>query len=480
MFAPANCENDPGFKREIHRLTRRGMQVAPVLAVLGVLTFMASYTVSKRPVGWTFTDPDAIAIWDELLILAISPVVFLAARTRWGLNSGRFLVSVLIVTICVAMTVEDVARGDVAFNTSYLSLALIVAVGTLPYRPMQTLALGLSVTAAYVLCVSYFPTLTSEGIKRFDVSRTVYMIVLTGFLVGVSAVLYRSRFDQYRAYKKLKEVQAQLIRSEKMASLGQLTAGIAHEIKNPLNFINNFAELNVDLTKELSEAICSQFGQAPSASLRSIESTINYLQINSEKINEQGKRADAIVRSMMLHARVRSGERRPVDLNRIVDEYVNLAASGAALQVPGLSVQIERSFNDDVGEVEVAPQELGRVLINLLMNAFDAVIEKKSLDCSFEPRVAISTRRVDASAEIRIRDNGPGIPPSIVSKIFEPFYTTKPAGKGTGLGLSISYDIIVNGHGGSLELENEDGDGASFVIRLPVRDAVGRRAAFQS
>ena len=256
----------------------------------------------------------------------------------------------------------------------------------------------------------------------------------------------------------LRAAQAQLVHQEKMASLGALTAGIAHEIKNPLNFINNFAALTRELVGELEEETDPE----------EIEALLADLALNAAKIEEHGKRADGIVRAMMQHARGGSRERETVDLNALVAEYVDLAYHGKRAQTPDFNAEIEEDLDAAVGKVEVVPQEIGRVLLNLIGNAFDAVYEQAArVNGQYVPTVTVSTRRVGEAVEIRVEDNGPGIAEDVRAKIFEPFFTTKPTGSGTGLGLSLSYDIVTQGHGGALTVEREAGQGVAFVVTLP-------------
>ena len=463
FFAAKECERDAGFREEILQISRRGLVVAAGLGAVSALMYLAWYLIDPEPITWTYANPGARSLWEELLILALSIVGVVLSRTKRGPEWGRLTVSVLVLVICAAMLIEDIAHRDAAPSVAYIGLAMIIAIGTMPYRPAQSLALGIAVTGLYTLFIYYLPWRMDVEVAGRSENQFIYLFVMTSIMSGISALIYKSRYEQYRAYRELERTQAQLIQAEKMASLGHLTAGIAHEIMNPLNFINNFAEINVELTREVAESLA----ESPPADPENLQGLISYLQINSLKIGEQGKRADAIVRSMMLHARSSSGERRLVNLNGLVDEYVNLVHSGLLSGVPNASIEIERDYDETVGEIEVVPQDLSRVLVNLLTNAFDAVLEKKETNGQFAPVVSIGTRRLPDGVEIRIRDNGSGIPSALLTKIFEPFFTTKPAGKGTGLGLSISYDIIVNGQGGKLLVENDEGHGAAFVIRLP-------------
>ena len=273
--------------------------------------------------------------------------------------------------------------------------------------------------------------------------------------------------DNAAAYRKLastltdlRATQQQLVQSEKMASLGTLTAGIAHEIKNPLNFINNFAEVNQELAQELREAI---------ANGEDVSDLVADLEQNAGVIAQHGKRADSIVHSMMQHASGGTGRRELTDVNALVAEHTDLAYHGKRVQLPNLKATIERNLSDDTGSAEMIPQEIGRVLLNLVGNAFDAVYEHGTgSESDLPPTVSISTKRTPHNVEIRVADNGPGIPPEIRERIFEPFFTTKPTGLGTGLGLSLSHDIVTQGHGGSLVVESSPGHGATFIVTLPI------------
>ena len=281
-----------------------------------------------------------------------------------------------------------------------------------------------------------------------------------------------------RSLHELKATQAQLVQSEKLASLGQLTAGIAHEIKNPLNFVNNFADLSVDLAKELREEMAETPGKPAGQILEEVGDLLDDLQDNCRRIREHGQRADRIVRSMLLHSRGGSSERGQVDLARFIDEYANLAFHGARANDSDFNVEIVRDFADDTGEAAVVPQEFGRVLINLLTNAFHAV-QKRAREAGdgYRPTVTVRTRREGDEAVVEVADNGTGISETVKAKIFEPFFTTKPTGEGTGLGLSLAHDIVTGVHGGQLTVESEEGEGTTFRITLPTAAPAGDGAA---
>jgi signal transduction histidine kinase len=263
------------------------------------------------------------------------------------------------------------------------------------------------------------------------------------------------------AYRDLKAAQASLIQAEKMASLGQLTAGIAHEIKNPLNFVNNFAELSGDLLDELNDAVAGN----QQAEIDELTAT---LKGNLAKIAEHGKRADGIVRGMLEHSRGSSGERRSVNLNTLVDEALNLAYHGARAQDQSFSVALERDFGESIAPITLVPQDITRVLLNLFSNGFYAARRRQAREApGFEPTLNVVTRELGDAVEIRVRDNGVGVPAEIRDKLFQPFFTTKPTGEGTGLGLSISYDIVTQQHGGSITVDSKVGEYSEFTIRLP-------------
>ena len=265
----------------------------------------------------------------------------------------------------------------------------------------------------------------------------------------------------------LRTAQDRLVQTEKLASLGQLTAGIAHEIKNPLNFVNNFSAVSVELIDELREALG---GVHVDSKLRAeISEIADTLQDNLDKVVQHGKRADAIVKNMLLHSRQGSGEHRPVDINALVEESLNLAYHGARAEKQGFTITLERSFDPAAGEVDLFPQEITRALLNLISNGFYAATKRKAEanGGDYEPTLAAATKSLGDSVEIRIRDNGTGIPPEVKEKLFTPFFTTKPAGEGTGLGLSISHDIIVKQHGGSIEVDTQSGEFTEFRIVLP-------------
>jgi PAS domain S-box-containing protein len=299
-----------------------------------------------------------------------------------------------------------------------------------------------------------------------------------GFVLIYSDITERKRSEaEIRAardsaeatLRDLRAAQANLIQAEKMASLGQLTAGIAHEIKNPLNFVNNFANLSVELLDELKETTAGAVAALDQEKRADVDETMGLLTGNLEKIVEHGRRADNIVKSMLEHSRGVSGERRAVDLNGLVEEALNLAYHGARAQDQGFNITLEHDYAPALGPIELAPQEITRVFLNLFGNGFYAANKRvrENGDRAFQPTLTVATRDLGNAVEVRVRDNGTGISAEIRDKLFQPFFTTKPTGEGTGLGLSISYDIVTQQHGGTITVDSEEGVFTEFTIRLP-------------
>jgi signal transduction histidine kinase len=272
--------------------------------------------------------------------------------------------------------------------------------------------------------------------------------------------------DLAKSLDELRTAQDRLIQTEKLASLGQLTAGIAHEIKNPLNFINNFSALSVELLAELGEALAP--AALDKARREEIDELAEMLKGNLEKVVQHGKRADSIVKNMLLHSRSGSSEPRRVEINAIIDESLNLAYHGARAEKQSFNVTLERELDPEAGMAEVFPQEITRVFLNMISNGFYAAAKRAAQTGNgFEPRLKAVTRGLPNRVEIRIRDNGTGIAPEVKEKIFDPFFTTKPPGEGTGLGLSMSHDIVVKQHGGTIDVDSEPGVFTEFIITLP-------------
>jgi two-component system NtrC family sensor kinase len=264
-----------------------------------------------------------------------------------------------------------------------------------------------------------------------------------------------------QSLEDLKSTQAQLIQSEKMASLGELTAGIAHEIQNPLNFVNNFSEVNTELIDEMEQEI-------DKGNINEAKTILNDIKENEQKIIHHGKRADAIVKGMLQHSRVSSSQKELTDINALADEYLRLSYHGMRAKDKSFNATLQTDFDTTIDKINIVPQDIGRVLLNLFNNAFYGVTEKKKqVVDNYEPIVFVSTKKIGNKVEVKVKDNGIGIPQKVIDKIFQPFFTTKPTGQGTGLGLSLSYDII-KAHGGDIKVETKEGEGAEFIIQLTV------------
>ncbi|HLY72145.1 MAG TPA: ATP-binding protein [Puia sp.] len=275
-----------------------------------------------------------------------------------------------------------------------------------------------------------------------------------------TAELTKQKEELQQTLVELKSAQSQLIQSEKMASLGELTAGIAHEIQNPLNFVNNFAEVNAELITEMEQEINS-------GNFEAVKELASDIKDNEEKISFHGKRADAIVKGMLQHSRKNTGQKELADINELADEYLRLSYHGLRAKDKSFNAAMKTNFDESLGKINIVPQDIGRVFLNIFNNAFYSVNEKKNqLGKGYFPTISVSTKRVNDKAQIKIRDNGNGIPKPIVDKIFQPFFTTKPTGQGTGLGLSLSYDII-KAHGGEIRINTRENEFTEFNIMLP-------------
>lgn len=276
-----------------------------------------------------------------------------------------------------------------------------------------------------------------------------------------TAELTRQKEELEHALEELQSTQAQLIQSEKMASLGELTAGIAHEIQNPLNFVNNFSEVSAELLAEMKEEMSK-------GNTAEVDLIAGDLQQNLVKIAQHGKRADAIVKSMLQHSRKNTGQLEPTNINALADEYLRLSYHGLRAKDKSFNADYKTDFDESIAKVNVVPQDMGRVLLNLFNNAFYAVNEKKKgSDSSYQPTVWVSTKKENNEIVIKVKDNGNGIPQGVIDKIFQPFFTTKPTGQGTGLGLSLSYDIITKQHKGTIKVESEENKFTQFIITIP-------------
>ncbi|WP_179345522.1 sensor histidine kinase [Winogradskyella ursingii] len=311
------------------------------------------------------------------------------------------------------------------------------------------------------LTISEFKLVRTEKVKR---TTAILLEETIEELEHKRKAIEDSNNALQKSLKELKATQSQLIQSEKMASLGELTAGIAHEIQNPLNFVNNFSEVSKELLEEMQEEL-------EEGNLEDVKEIANDVIQNLEKILHHGQRADGIVKGMLMHSRSNSGEKESVDINNLVDEYLRLAYHGLRSKDKSFNAKLETNYDDSIKTVNVVPQDIGRVVLNLITNAFYAVNEKNLLQETqgdkYEPTVSVATNTMKNNIEISVKDNGNGIPQKALDKIFQPFFTTKPTGQGTGLGLSLSYDIV-KAHNGELKVETKEGQGTKFIIKIPI------------
>jgi len=339
-----------------------------------------------------------------------------------------------------------------------VAVATVLEDGTIPQNPNSLIYLPLQVKDRIIGLISV-QTYEKNAYEQY------HLDILKTLASYTSAALYNARSYEtlQNTLDELKITQEQLVHSEKMASLGELTAGIAHEIQNPLNFVNNFSEVNAELVDELKEELA--IGNTPSAI-----KIADDIRENEQKINHHGRRADAIVKGMLQHSRTSSGQKEWTDINALTDEYLRLAYHGLRAKEKSFNATIKTDFDERIGKIKIEPQEIGRVILNLINNAFYAVMEKKKTSkAGYEPEVSVSTLKTERGIEITVSDNGNGIPQKILDKIFQPFFTTKPTGQGTGLGLSLAYDIVTKGHEGELKVETGEGEGSKFIIQLPTK-----------
>jgi two-component system, NtrC family, sensor kinase len=410
---------------------------------------------------------------DSALIYAKKALIFYQTQKKivqsWGENSNYFIAE-------ISPIIAELYKSNHQLDSAYKYLQLSVTLKDSLYntdkiRQFQTLTFNESARRQQLEQQS------KEAKQDFDNRVRMYGLIsiITGILI-VTFLLYRNNQHKQKAYSllqkqkkelettlvELKNTQTQLVQSEKMASLGELTAGIAHEIQNPLNFVNNFSEINQELLTEINEEI-------DNGNFESVKPIIKDVTDNEAKINHHGKRADAIVKGMLQHSRSSTGIKEPTNINALADEYLRLAYHGLRAKDKSFNAKMVTDFDPTIGNVNVIPQDTGRVILNLITNAFYAVNEKKMQGLKeYEPTVTITTKKDGNKLLISVKDNGSGIPEKVKEKIFQPFFTTKPTGEGTGLGLSMSYDIITKGHGGQLLVYSEAGKETEFKIVLPI------------
>ncbi len=462
--------------------------------ILSAVSFWVAFLFFLTAVYKTFNYPRRLIYWLSVTAFFLS-IFFLFNNYHNGFNFGSVVFINLVFLDSLRITIPAakekkrgaklVVAGISGFLVFYL-LFYLFAYGYIPGGPywifghlafnISFLSLPIAISVYLALESSFANRLLKEKLKEVEQlsQRTLEQEqekqqILSQQNETLEKQVQQRTSELSQSLKDLKETQSQLVQREKMASLGELTAGIAHEIQNPLNFVNNFSEVNTELIDELK----SEKSKVKSERSEELENEIlNDISQNLEKIARHGKRADAIVKGMLQHSRASTGKKQPTDVNALADEYLRLSYHGLRAKDKSFNATFKTDFDETIGKIEVIPQDMGRVLLNLYNNAFYSVNEKKKAPAlkgeNYEPIVSVQTKRENDKVIIAVSDNGIGIPQKAVDKIFQPFFTTKPTGQGTGLGLSLSYDIV-KGHGGELKVETKENEGAEFIIQLPLK-----------
>jgi len=423
------------------------------------------YKIFNKKPGWIY--------WSLLAAEIISFVL-----SFFVINHFNDYISILVLIDILRISIQSLRNnksgawiilGFAAIDIIYFTLSLLsdLAVTTIPdinsYLPFALLI----APAGLAIYLGHAFGKTSQSLRQKLTEVEQLSVEKQQILSSQNETLEKQVRERTSALNEsmenLKSTQSQLIQSEKMASLGELTAGIAHEIQNPLNFVNNFSEVNNELISEMVDEV-------DKGNTEEVKAIANDIKQNLEKINHHGKRADAIVKGMLQHSRTSAGQKEPTDINALADEYLRLSYHGLRAKDKTFNATLKTDFDGTIGKLNIIPQDIGRVFLNLYNNAFYAVNEKNASTGSagqkYEPTVSVSTKKINDKIEIRVKDNGNGIPQKVLDKIFQPFFTTKPTGQGTGLGLSLSYDIV-KAHGGEIKVETKEGAGSEFIISLP-------------
>ncbi|MFT3681964.1 MAG: ATP-binding protein [Ferruginibacter sp.] len=393
------------------------------------------------------------------LVTYVFPAIYLFAGTYacgWAIKQNKKHAGIILVGIII-YTISTLLSAFIPINSTSAQLLFYITQMGFPIGMSFYLAIQSSITNKKLrTSLEEIQTLSEKSLAQEKEKQQLLSNqneLLEQQVQERTAELNQSLID-------LKATQSQLVQSEKMASLGELTAGIAHEIQNPLNFVNNFSEVNSELIKELKNEVIK-------GDMEEVTALANDIESNSEKINHHGKRAGDIVKGMLQHSRTSSGQKESTDINALTDEYLRLAYHGLKAKDKNFTATLKTDFDKTIDKINIIPQDTGRVILNLLTNAFYAVAEKKKqTNEGYDPVVAVSTTKANGKVEISVKDNGNGIPQNIIDKIFQPFFTTKPTGQGTGLGLSLAYDIV-KAHGGELKATTKEGEGSIFIISLP-------------
>ncbi len=434
------------------RYLRNSLKTDSTMPDLDKLLNIAMYVAIGLFVASMVTDA-AVILFDVLGFTMLGALLYLIA------NDERFkTVKFLVVAILPYLIVLIVSEGIKVVSKSFYSdqQKLISSINT--FSVLWGLGVWLVTRKQQKELVKARKKAQEEQENNVVISAMKSQLEVQ--VAERTAELTKQKEELEQTLNELKSAQTQLVQSEKMASLGELTAGIAHEIQNPLNFVNNFSDINSELIDEMvTEAQGGNVGEA--------KHIADDIKQNNQKISFHGKRADAIVKSMLQHSRKNTGQKEPSDMNALCDEYIRLSYHGLRAKDKAFNAEFKTDFDETIGKINIVPQDIGRVLLNLFNNAFYAVNEKeKERGQEFKPWVFVQTKKLNGKVQITVKDNGDGIPQNIVDKIFQPFFTTKPTGSGTGLGLSLSYDII-KAHGGEITINTTEGEGSEFIIQLP-------------
>jgi len=443
--------------------------------ILAVLCFAGVIQVLRKSLGTAQRLPQ----WDKLLahvwivgavLYVLSEVFDLGNIKPWY---TRFILAVLFITIYLLRDYRPARMFSLALiplGVMYIINFLVPLIAPGFYdNYADTFRTAKGFAGIWLFAFSIYAFIQNKKERKIREKQEEQIRItearraeLEHLVVERTAALTQQKEALEHALTELQAAQVQLVQSEKMASLGELTAGIAHEIQNPLNFVNNFSELSLELAQELREEL-----EKPELDKSLVQDLVRDLSQNQEKINRHGKRAASIVTGMLQHSRSSTGKKEPTELNALADEYLRLTYHGLRAKDKEFQAKMVAQLDPAVTTVDLIPQDFGRVLLNLINNAFYAVTQrKKEQPADYEPTVTVITRKTKTGVEIRIQDNGTGIPESLKAKIFQPFFTTKPTGQGTGLGLSLAYDIVTKGHGGKMEVRSQEGIGTEFIISL--------------
>jgi two-component system, NtrC family, sensor kinase len=423
-----------------------------VFKVLTILAVATIYSIYRDDIIGSFIDTIVFPVLCMLEVMRICILAYKQKKKHAGIIT-LFICLYIILYVWEGLLDQTTILATILIYFVFLGLPVVIAI----YLGIKTASTNRSLK------------ITLDEVRMLSAQNLAHEREKQEILASQNVLLEKQVTERTselnQSLTHLKQTQSQLIQSEKMASLGELTAGIAHEIQNPLNFVNNFSDVNAELIDELNAERLK-----PNAERDELLETeiLNDIKENEQKINHHGKRADAIVKGMLQHSRATKGVVEPTDINTLCDEYLRLSYHGMRAKDKTFNAEMKTDFDETIGKINIIPQDIGRVLLNLFNNAFYAVNEQKTRNPeSFKPTVSVATMKCDDKVQIIVKDNGNGIPQNIVDKIFQPFFTTKPTGEGTGLGLSLAYDII-KVHGGTLKVESKEGEGSEFVIQLPV------------